>query len=181
MCRYMGHLIITVNPKPGPIIIYPPDQHETNQPLYKNHFTHYSKSPDMKLQQLLAKCFLLLLLTAGALCRTPYPNTGDHPGLLKFNWNHGVVLTAGSTHAWTITPLTSQQYHRPVQHPTRLPSTGPAPAPHVLVETNANGCVGSVHHYRNHQTHCQLLQLNSSTICAGTFATITATDCSRYV
>ena len=133
----------------------------------------------MKLQQLLAKCFfVLLLLTAGAATAQPYPNTGDHQVCLNSVEPYGVVLTAGSTYAWTITPLTGANGTiTPGATPNLVTinwtSTGTARL--QVVETNANGCVGDPVTIIVTVNALPTVTVNASTICAGTFATITAT------
>ncbi len=141
---------------------------------------HYSKSPDMKLKKLFTKWILLLcLFLAGNIAKAqPYPNTGDQQVCLNAVEPYGVVLTAGSTYSWTITPLTGANGTiTPGATPNLITvnwtSTGTARL--QVVETNANGCVGDPVNIIITVNPIPTVTVNSSAICAGTFATITAT------
>jgi hypothetical protein len=148
---------------------------------YIKHFNHYYfKSPDMKLKKLLSKWTLLFLffIAGSAVNAQPYPNTGDHQVCLNSTQPYGVVLTAGSTYAWTLTPLTGGNGTitagaTPNLITVNWTSTGTAKL--QVVETNANGCVGDPVSIIVTVNPLPTVTVNSSAICAGTFATITAT------
>lgn len=145
------------------------------------HFNHhYSKSPDMKLKKQLSKWTLLFLffIAGKAVYAQPYPNTGDHQVCLNSTEPYGVVLTAGSTYAWTLTPLTGGNGTitagaTPNLITVNWTSTGTARL--QVIETNANGCVGDPVSIIVTVNPLPTVTVNSSAICAGTFATITAT------
>jgi hypothetical protein len=69
-----------------------------------NFFKQNIMTPQNKL---LKWSFLLVLLFSGvnAFGQNPYPNTGDHQVCINDTEPYGVELHAGSTYAWTVTPL----------------------------------------------------------------------------
>jgi large repetitive protein len=101
---------------------------------------------NMKLQNIFTKCCILLLLISGTNAMAqPYPNAGDHQVCLNATEPYGVVLTAGSTYAWSFTPLTTG-------NGTIIPGATPnlisvnwtsvGTATLQVTETNSNGCIG---------------------------------------
>ncbi len=139
------------------------------------------KTTYMKLQQLLLKCTMLLLLFAGGtnvIAQGPYPNTGDHQVCLNSVQPYGVVLTAGSTYAWSVTPLAvGNGTITPGATPNLITVTWTSVGTVTLkvVETNSSGCAGDPVSIIVTVNPIPTVTVNSSVICAGTSATITAT------
>jgi large repetitive protein len=101
----------------------------------------------MQSHKLLIKWTLLLLFFSGTnlLAQNPYPNTGNHSVCLNATEPYGVVLNAGSTYIWTITPLaggngTITPGATPNLVTINWSSVGTATL--QVVETNVQGCVG---------------------------------------
>ena len=113
-----------------------------------NQFKKYTKTTIMNYQnRLLQWAMALLLLISGtsALAQSPYPNTGDHSVCLNATEPYGVPLTAGSTYAWSITPLAGGNGTITPGATTNLITvnwTTVGTATLQVVETNINGCVG---------------------------------------
>src|SRR6266568_2114608 len=66
------------------------------------------KTANMKLHRLLVNGMMLLLLFVSgtkAIAQGPYPNTGNDTVCLNSTEPYGVVLNAGSSYAWSVTPL----------------------------------------------------------------------------
>lgn len=111
--------------------------HTLNQPKFIN----------MKLTNRIIQwtLMLFLLFTGTKAFAQPYPNTGNHSVCLNATEPYGVILTAGSSYAWTITPITGGNGTiTPGATPNLITvnwtSTGTATL--QVVETNAQGCVG---------------------------------------
>ena len=141
---------------------------------------NYSKTPDMNLKKLFIKWGMMVLLFFGSTTAIaqPYPNTGDHQVCLNATEPYGVVLTAGSTYAWTITPVTGGNGTITAGATPNLITvnwTNTGTAVLQVIETNANGCVGDPVTIVVTVNPLPTVTVNSSAICAGTFATITAT------
>jgi len=140
-----------------------------------------SKTTNMKWQQLLMKWVLLLLLFISsnqATAQSPYPNTGDHTVCLNATEPYGVVLTAGSTYVWTITTVAGGNGTiTPGATPNLITVnwTSAGTASLQVVETNSNGCLGDPVSILVTINPLPTVTVNSSAICAGTQATITAT------
>lgn len=135
----------------------------------------------MKSQHLLLKCMLLLVLftsAIGVMAQGPYPKTGNHQVCINATEPYGVVLTAGSTYAWSITPLAGGNG---IITPGATPNlisvnwTTAGTATLKVIETNAGGCVGDPVTINVTINPVPTVTVNSSAICAGTVATITAT------
>jgi hypothetical protein len=78
------------------------------KPIAQYQIINCTKTKIMKPQNLLIKCCMALLLffsVTNAMAQGPYPKTGDHLVCLNSTEPYGVVLNAGSTYAWSITPL----------------------------------------------------------------------------
>jgi hypothetical protein len=91
---------------------------------------------------------------------------------------YGVVLTTGSNYVWTITPLTGGNGTITAGATPNLITinwTSIGTARLQVVETNASGCVGDPVNIIVTINPLPIVTVNSSAICAGTFATITAT------
>lgn len=121
---------------------------------------------------------ILLLFTGGKSFAQPYPNTGDHQVCLNANEPYGVILTAGSTYLWTITPVTGGNGTiTPGATPNLITvnwtSTGTATL--QVVETNASGCVGDPVTILVTVNPLPTVTVNSAAVCSGANATITAT------
>ena len=121
---------------------------------------------------------LLLLISSSTLTAQPYPNTGDHQVCLNATEPYGVVLTAGSSYAWSITPIaggngTITTGATPNLITVNWNSVGTATL--KVIETNASGCVGDPVTIVVSVNPVPTVTVNSSAICAGTTATITAT------
>jgi hypothetical protein len=135
----------------------------------------------MKSQQQFIKWFAMLLLTisgTNALAQGPYPNTGDHIVCLNATEPYGVVLNAGSTYVWSITPVAGGNGTITAGATPNLITvnwTTPGTATLKVVETNASGCPGDPVSILVTINPLPTVTVNSSAICAGTSATITAT------
>ncbi len=134
------------------------------------------KSPKRLIQWLA----ILLLLISGinTLAQGPYPNTGDHLVCLNATEPYGVVLNAGSTYAWSITPVaggngTITAGATPNLITVNWTSAGTATL--RVIETNASGCAGDPVSILVTINPLPTVTVNSSSICPGTLATITAT------
>jgi large repetitive protein len=142
---------------------------------------NYSKINIMKSKNLLIKfCIMLLSFSGatGALAQGPYPNTGDHLVCLNATEPYGVVLNTGSTYAWAITPLTGGNGTITAGATPNLITvnwTNTGTARLQVTETNAGGCAGDPVTIIVTINPLPTVTVNSSTICAGTSATITAT------
>jgi large repetitive protein len=135
----------------------------------------------MKSQHLFIKCCILLLSFIGAttaIAQNPYPNTGNHQVCLNATEPYGVVLNVGSTYAWSVTPLAGGNGVITAGVTPNLISvnwTTAGTATMQVIETNAGGCVGDPVTIIVTINPLPTVTVNSSAICAGTFATITAT------
>ena len=116
--------------------------------IIHNQFKKYTKTTVMNYQNRLLQWAMALLLLIGgttALAQSPYPNTGDHSVCLNATEPYGVPLTAGSTYAWSITPLAGGNGTITPGATTNLITvnwTTVGTATLQVVETNINGCVG---------------------------------------
>ena len=148
---------------------------------YTYQVINHTKTTIMRSNNRLLKWTMLLLLFitgTNALAQGPYPNTGDHQVCLNSVQPYGVALTAGSTYAWSITPLAGGNGTiTPGATPNLISITwtNVGTATLKVIETNANGCVGDPVTIIVTVNPLPTVTVNSSTICAGTFATITAT------
>jgi large repetitive protein len=147
--------------------------------ISKFQIRNHTKPKKMKFQKLLIKCCMALLLIisgTNAMAQGPYPKTGDHLVCLNSTEPYGVPLNAGSTYAWSITPVTAGTI-TPGATPNLITvnwtSTGTATL--QLIETNGTGCAGDPVSIIVTINPLPTVTVNSSTICAGTSATITAT------
>lgn len=139
------------------------------------------KTANMKLHRLLVNGMILLLLFVSgtrAMAQGPYPNTGNDTVCLNATEPYGVVLNAGSSYAWSVTPLaggngTITAGATPNLITVTWTSIGTATL--QVIETNSQGCVGDPVTIIVKINPLPTVAVNSSTICAGTFATITAT------
>jgi hypothetical protein len=146
----------------------------------QNQLTHI-KTTIMNAPNLLLKsCFLLMLFISGTnvMAQGPYPNTGDHQVCINSIEPYGVVLTAGSTYAWTVTPVaggngTITAGATPNLITVNWTSVGTAIL--KVIETNAQGCPGDPVTINVTINPKPTVTVNSSAICTGTNATITAT------
>jgi large repetitive protein len=141
----------------------------------------YTKTKIMKLQKLLIKCCMALLLFfsgTNAMAQAPYPKTGDHLVCLNSTEPYGVVLNAGSTYAWSITPLAGGSGTIATGQGTNTITvnwTSPGTATLQVIETNATGCSGDPVSIIVTINPLPTVTVNSPAICSGTSATITAT------
>ncbi len=135
----------------------------------------------MKLKPILIKLSILFLLFVGsnnALAQGPYPNTGNHEVCLSATEPYGVPLTAGSTYAWSITPLAGGNGTITAGATPNLITvnwTTVGTATMQVIETNSSGCVGDPVTITVNVNPLPTVTVNSSTICSGSQATITAT------
>ncbi len=139
-----------------------------------------SKQRNMKPTSRLLKWFfvLLVLFSSTKAMAQPYPNTGDHNVCLNATEPYGVVLNAGSTYSWTVTPLTGANGTitagaTPNLITVNWTSTGTAKL--EVVETNASGCVGDPVSIIVTVNPLPTVTVNSAAVCSGASATITAT------
>ena len=128
---------------------------------------------------------LLFISATTAVAQGPYPNTGNHTVCVNAAEPYGVVLNAGSTYAWSITPLTGG-------NGTITPGTTPnlisvnwiatGTATLQVVETNAQGCNGDPVTIVVTVILKPTVTVNSSAICAGTTASYYCyTRCGRHL
>lgn len=102
----------------------------------------------MKKTNFLKKWALMLMMVLGwttTMAQGPYPNTGDHSVCLNATEPYGVVLNAGSTYVWTITPVSGGNGTiTPGATPNLITVnwTSPGTATLQVVESNALGCAG---------------------------------------
>ena len=125
----------------------------------------------------LSLSFLLLFWGSMAFAQ-PYPNTGDHQVCLNATEPYGVVLTAGSSYLWTITPVAGGNGTiTPGATPNLITVnwTSAGTATLQVVETNASGCVGDPVNILVTINPLPTVTVNSTAVCAGSDATITAT------
>ena len=121
---------------------------------------------------------LLLLLSGTAAMAQPYPKTGDHSVCLNSTQPYGVVLNAGSTYAWSVTPLAGGNGTiTPGATPNLISVnwTSAGTATLKVIETSAAGCPGDPVTIIVTVNPIPTVTVNSSAICAATIATITAT------
>jgi hypothetical protein len=121
---------------------------------------------------------MLLISSIHVMAQGPYTNTGDHLVCINATEPYGVPLTAGSSYAWSVTPLaggngTITQGITPNLISVNWTTAGTATL--KVIETNANGCVGDPVSIMVTINPKPTVTINSSTICAGTTATVTAT------
>lgn len=139
-----------------------------------------SKNRNMKpTARLLRWCFaLLVIFSSTKAIAQPYPNTGDHNVCLNSTQPYGVVLTAGSTYSWTVTPLTGANGTITAGATPNLITvtwTSVGTARLEVVETNASGCVGDPVSIIVTVNPLPTVTVNSAAVCSGASATITAT------
>ena len=118
-----------------------------SKPMLKILIINHTKINIMKFQKLLIKLPLLLLLLVGGTkaFAQPYPNTGNHSVCLNANEPYGVVLNAGSTYTWTVTPLAGGNGVVTAGATPNLVSilwNTLGTATLKVIETNSFGCVG---------------------------------------
>lgn len=140
----------------------------------------HSKRKKMKPKTRLIQWSFLLLLLFGyttALAQ-PYPNTGDHTVCINATEPYGVTLNAGSSYSWTVTPITGGNGTISAGATPNLITvnwTSAGTALLQVVETNSSGCVGDPVSIVVTITPLPTVTVNSSAICTGSSATITAT------
>jgi large repetitive protein len=148
--------------------------------IFESYITPHSKTKNMKSKNLFIKWSILLLLffsSTNAMAQ-PYPNTGDHQVCLNATEPYGVPLTGGSTYAWSVTPLAGGNGTITAGATPNLITvnwTTAGTATLRVIETNSFGCVGDPVTIIVTINPLPTVTVNSSTICAGTQATITAT------
>ncbi|THU30206.1 hypothetical protein FAM09_30355, partial [Niastella caeni] len=138
------------------------------------------KMPHTHSAKLLIKWGLMLLFTAfgtNAIAQAPPPTPGDHSVCINTTKEYGVVLTTGSTYAWSITPNTGFTLTPHPTYPNLITVTWTAVGVYTVrvVETNAEGCVGDTVSIVVTVNPLPTVVVNSSTVCEGIAATITAT------
>lgn len=110
--------------------------------------SEHIKMRKMKPLNLFLKSVMALILLTGTITVTaqgPYPNTGDHSVCVGATEPYGVVLNAGSTYLWTVTPLAGGNGTiTPGATPNLITVnwTTVGTATLEVVETNSFGCVG---------------------------------------
>lgn len=125
-----------------------------------------------------AALLLLVMIQSSVMAQNPYPNTGDHQVCLNATEPYGVAPTAGSTYAWTVTPLAGGNGTITPGATSNLITvtwTSAGTATLQVVETNAAGCVGDPVTIVVTINPLPTVTVNSAAVCAGASATITAT------
>jgi large repetitive protein len=123
-------------------------QNKSENSIAKHHMINYTKTKIMKQKnQLIKWCILLLLFISGtkAMAQGPYPNTGPHSVCQNAVEPYGVVLNAGSTYAWSVTPLAGGNGTITAGATPNLITitwTTVGTATLQVIETNSFGCVG---------------------------------------
>jgi hypothetical protein len=118
------------------------------KPMLQYQVINNLKTMYMKFTNKFIKCSIVLLLliaATNAIAQGPYPNTGNHSVCLNAIEPYGVVLHAGSTYAWTITPLAGGNGTFVAGATANLITvtwTTLGTATMQCTETNAQGCVG---------------------------------------
>jgi hypothetical protein len=115
-----------------------------NKQFVANFFKIKQMSPQNKF---IKWSFLLVLLFTGvnAFAQNPYPTTGDHQVCINATEPYGVEFHAGSTYAWTVTPLGGGNGTVTAGATPNLITvtwTALGTATMQVVETNSFGCVG---------------------------------------
>ena len=114
----------------------------------QHKITYQTKTTNMKLKNQIIKWSMMLLLLIGgskAIAQGPYPNTGDHAVCVNAIEPYGVVLHAGSSYVWTVTPLAGGNGTITIGATPNLITvnwTTVGTATMQVIETNAQGCVG---------------------------------------
>jgi large repetitive protein len=130
------------------------------------------------LRLLLKFCFMLLLfISSKNVLAQPYPNTGDHQVCLNANEPYGVVLTAGSTYAWSVTPVTTGNGTITVGATPNLITvnwTSVGTATLQVIETNAQGCPGDPVNITVTINPIPVLVITSPSVCGAGTADLTA-------
>ncbi len=149
------------------------------KPNFQYDITHHTKTRNMNSKNIFIKwgIMLLLLFSATTAMAQPYPNTGDHQVCLNATEPYGVPLTVGSTYAWSITPLAGGNGTITPGATSNLITvnwTTAGTATLRVIETNSSGCVGDPVTIIVTINPLPTVTVNSSAICAGTLATITA-------
>jgi hypothetical protein len=115
-----------------------------NTESHLNFFKQNTMTPQNKF---LKWSFLLMLIFSGVntFAQNPYPNTGNHQVCINATEPYGVELHAGSTYAWTVTPLAGGNGTITAGATPNLITvtwTTLGTATMQVVETNSLGCVG---------------------------------------
>jgi large repetitive protein len=154
---------------------------KTFKPIPIYQIATNTKKIKMKSYKLKIKSAIMLLLLFSALsikAQNPYPNTGDHQVCLNATEPYGVPLTVGSTYAWSVTPLAGGNGTiSPGATPNLITInwTTVGTATLQVIETNSFGCVGDPVTIIVTINPSPSVTVNSSAICSGALATITAT------
>ena len=135
---------------------------------------------NMKPKQLFIKCWMLLLLFLGSklALAQPYPNTGDHAVCVNSTEPYGVVLTPGSTYAWSLIPITTGNGTITVGATPNLITvnwTSVGTATLQVIETNAQGCPGDPVTITVTINPIPVLVITNLSVCGAGTADITAT------
>jgi large repetitive protein len=183
--RLLVHSLTRIRKKMLKNFLTNPEAYEMEMIVINSNTQHqrinYTKTKKMKSQSQIIRWVMMLLLFIGgtnAMAQGPYPNTGDHFVCLNATEPYGVPLTAGSTYSWTITPLVNGNGTITVGATPNLISvnwTTVGTAILKVIETNASGCPGDPVTIIVTINPLPTVTVNSSVICAGTSATITAT------
>ena len=107
----------------------------------------------------------------------PYPNTGDHQVCLNATEPYGVVLNAGSTYAWSVTPLaTGNGTIIPGATPNLISVnwTSVGTATLKVIETNASGCIGDPVSIIVTVNPLPVLVITNPSVCGAATADLTA-------
>ena len=121
---------------------------------------------------------LLLFLGSKLALAQPYPNTGDHAVCVNSTEPYGVVLTPGSTYAWSLIPITTGNGTITVGATPNLITvnwTSVGTATLQVIETNAQGCPGEPVAITVTINPIPVLVITNLSVCGAGTADITAT------
>ncbi len=129
------------------------------------------------LRLILKLCMLLLFFSGKNALAQPYPNTGDHLVCVNSTEPYGVVLTPGSTYAWSVTPITTGNGTITAGATPNLITvnwTSVGTATLQVIETNAQGCPGDPVTITVTINPIPVLVINSPSVCGAATADLTA-------
>jgi large repetitive protein len=120
---------------------------------------------------------LLFFVSSKIALAQPYPNTGDHSVCVNSTEPYGVVLTPGSTYAWSVTPLTTGNGTITAGATPNLITvnwTSVGTATLQVIETNSQGCPGDPVTITVSVNPIPVLAITNLSVCGAGTADLTA-------